>query len=109
MPIFCISGLLGKPSKPKLMYCHVTTESLGIFASNMNRIARDDNYQVGLLSICTATVTICRGQNSPRGCKKGHPWLLALEWGIGASSVHDAVAVTQDNADWAKEAMLRAS
>jgi len=28
--------------------------------------------------------------------------------GIVALPVHDAVAVTQDNADWAKEAMLRA-
>jgi hypothetical protein len=27
---------------------------------------------------------------------------------IVALPVHDAVAVTQDNADWAKEAMLRA-
>ena len=34
--------------------------------------------------------------------------MLALEKGIVALPVHDAVAVTQDNADWAKEAMLRA-
>jgi len=34
--------------------------------------------------------------------------LLALEKGIAALPVHDAIAVTQDNADWAKEAMLRA-
>ena len=32
-----------------------------------------------------------------------------VEQGIVALPVHDAVAVTQDNADWAKEAMLRAS
>ena len=31
-----------------------------------------------------------------------------VEQGIVALPVHDAVAVTQDNADWAKEAMLRA-
>jgi hypothetical protein len=31
-----------------------------------------------------------------------------VEKGIVALPVHDAVAVTQDSADWAKEAMLRA-
>ena len=34
--------------------------------------------------------------------------LEGVEQGIVALPVHDAVAVTQDNADWAKEAMLRA-
>ena len=34
--------------------------------------------------------------------------LEGVEQGVVALSVHDAVAVTQDNADWAKEAMLRA-
>ena len=34
--------------------------------------------------------------------------MLALEKSIVALPVLDAVAVTQDNADWAKEAMLRA-
>jgi hypothetical protein len=34
--------------------------------------------------------------------------LEGVEQGIVALSVHDAVAVTQDNADWAKETMLRA-
>ena len=34
--------------------------------------------------------------------------LEGVHKGIVASPVHDAVAVTQDNADWAKEAMLRA-
>ena len=34
--------------------------------------------------------------------------LEGVEQGIVALSVHDAVAVPQDNADWAKEAMLRA-
>ena len=34
--------------------------------------------------------------------------LEGTEQGIVALPVHDAVAVTQDNADWAKEAMLRA-
>jgi hypothetical protein len=33
--------------------------------------------------------------------------LEGVEQGIVALPVHDAVAVTQDNADWAKEAMLR--
>ena len=61
-----------------------------------------------LLSICAGTVITSIAQNSPRGCWKGHPWLLALEKSIVALPVLDAVAVTQDNADWAKEAMLRA-
>ena len=34
--------------------------------------------------------------------------LEGVDKGIVALPVHDAVAVTQDNADWAKEAMLRA-
>ena len=34
--------------------------------------------------------------------------LEGVEQGIVALPVHDAVAVTQDNAEWAKEAMLRA-
>ena len=34
--------------------------------------------------------------------------MLAVGQGTVALPVHDAVAVTQDNADWAKEAMLRA-
>ena len=34
--------------------------------------------------------------------------LEGVEQGIVALPVHDAIAVTQDNADWAKEAMLRA-
>ena len=34
--------------------------------------------------------------------------LEGVEQGIVTLPVHDAVAVTQDNADWAKEAMLRA-
>jgi hypothetical protein len=34
--------------------------------------------------------------------------LEGVEQGIVSLPVHDAVAVTQDNADWAKEAMLRA-
>lgn len=34
--------------------------------------------------------------------------LEGVEQGIVALPVHDAVAVTQDNADWAKKAMLRA-
>ena len=34
--------------------------------------------------------------------------LEGVEQGIVALPVHDAVAVTQDNADWAKEAILRA-
>jgi len=34
--------------------------------------------------------------------------LEGVEQGIVALPVHDAVAVTQDNVDWAKEAMLRA-
>jgi hypothetical protein len=34
--------------------------------------------------------------------------LEGVDRGIVALPVHDAVAVTQDNADWAKEAMLRA-
>ena len=34
--------------------------------------------------------------------------LEGIEQGIVALPVHDAVAVTQDSADWAKEAMLRA-
>ena len=35
--------------------------------------------------------------------------LEGVEQGIVALPVHDAVAVMQDNANWAKEAMLRAS
>ncbi len=34
--------------------------------------------------------------------------LEGVDKGTVALPVHDAVAVTQDNADWAKEAMLRA-
>ena len=34
--------------------------------------------------------------------------LEGVEQGIVALPVHDAVAVTQDNAEWAKEAILRA-
>ena len=34
--------------------------------------------------------------------------LEGVEQGIVALPVHDAVAVTQDNSDWAKGAMLRA-
>jgi hypothetical protein len=31
-----------------------------------------------------------------------------VEQGIVALPIHDALTATQDNADWAKEAMLRA-